>query len=301
MRGRLREARDEARGLRALDRLLPRQRALPEPAPGDVLLTVPGAQGVYRRRRPDPESFEASWNAADQHLLHARLAPPAPGRERAAALDALLTAWEGRIAPWPPGADAEAVLTWPSRDTELTPVLLGHGLVPKQIAAVREAGRPGPAERRRPAAAVRPLDEADADRAASLWLEELRWEARFGACVPRASAERHVRERLAAALAWVAEADGEVVGLLAVAEPAGADWAAGLTSARRAGYLTLMMVAEELRGRGIGTALARTAHAALDEAGCAVTLLHYAALNPFSAPFWHRHGYRPLWTTWARR
>jgi hypothetical protein len=30
----------------------------------------------------------------------------------------------------------------------------------------------------------------------------------------------------------------------------------------------------------------------------AVTLLHYAALNPLSAPFWHRSGYRPLSTRW---
>jgi len=39
--------------------------------------------------------------------------------------------------------------------------------------------------------------------------------------------------------------------------------------------------------------------------GCAaagVTVyLHYAQLNPLSAPFWNRMGYRPLWTGWEVR
>ena len=30
-------------------------------------------------------------------------------------------------------------------------------------------------------------------------------------------------------------------------------------------------------------------------------LLHYAQLNPLSAPFWNRMGYRPLWTGWEVR
>ena len=29
--------------------------------------------------------------------------------------------------------------------------------------------------------------------------------------------------------------------------------------------------------------------------------LHYAQLNPLSAPFWNRMGYRPLWTGWEVR
>ena len=31
------------------------------------------------------------------------------------------------------------------------------------------------------------------------------------------------------------------------------------------------------------------------------TLLHFAQLNPLSAPFWSRMGYRPLWTGWEVR
>jgi hypothetical protein len=32
-----------------------------------------------------------------------------------------------------------------------------------------------------------------------------------------------------------------------------------------------------------------------------VTLLHHATMNPLSTPFWHRCGYRPLWTSWVAR
>ena len=30
-------------------------------------------------------------------------------------------------------------------------------------------------------------------------------------------------------------------------------------------------------------------------------LRYYAQLNPLSAPFWNRMGYRPLWTGWEVR
>ncbi|MFZ0664696.1 MAG: hypothetical protein WAM97_03005, partial [Acidimicrobiales bacterium] len=49
---------------------------------------------------------------------------------------------------------------------------------------------------------------------------------------------------------------------------------------------------------GIGAALTWRFHQEVDAAGVAVTLLHYEQLNPLSAPFWNRQGYRPLWTTW---
>jgi hypothetical protein len=39
-------------------------------------------------------------------------------------------------------------------------------------------------------------------------------------------------------------------------------------------------------------------HRAAEAADVAVTLLHYAQLNPRSMPFWSQQGYRPLWTLW---
>jgi GNAT superfamily N-acetyltransferase len=62
-----------------------------------------------------------------------------------------------------------------------------------------------------------------------------------------------------------------------------------------------MVVGAGHRGDGVGAALVAAAHAALDAAGVAVTLLDYYALNPLSVPFWHRCGYRPLSTEWTRR
>ena len=66
-------------------------------------------------------------------------------------------------------------------------------------------------------------------------------------------------------------------------------------------YLPTMFVRPGERGGGIGAALVRHAHGVLDERGVYTTLLHYAQMNPLSAPFWNRMGYRPLWTGWEVR
>lgn len=42
-------------------------------------------------------------------------------------------------------------------------------------------------------------------------------------------------------------------------------------------------------------------HHEIEAAGVAVTLLHYAQINPLSAPFWSQQGYRPLWTAYEAR
>jgi GNAT superfamily N-acetyltransferase len=62
-----------------------------------------------------------------------------------------------------------------------------------------------------------------------------------------------------------------------------------------------LSVLPDERGSGVGTALVAGLHRVLDAAGVAVTLLHHAQLNPLSAPFWSRMGYRPLWTSWETR
>ncbi|MEO3750125.1 GNAT family N-acetyltransferase [Streptomyces sp. B6B3] len=297
--------------LRSLDRLLPATGPLPDPPPGDRVVRTGDGAAVYHRHRVDPEAFEASWSALDQHqLLNARLT----GKDPARAMDALLTAWERQIAEAEPsgvGADAEAVFPWPSRDTAVTPVLLDHGLRPKTIVAVRPAGRRTPVPPAAEGVLVRPMTPDDEEAAVRLWLEELNWDAQFGSCVVRPSSERNVRRRLAEVLrrerpwAWMAEAGrrrrSETVGMLAVEPPESTGWVADYTSARRPGYITHLCVTADHRGAGVGAALANTAHAALADTGQTATLLHYAALNPLSGPFWHRCGYRPLWSTWSRR
>jgi GNAT superfamily N-acetyltransferase len=68
-----------------------------------------------------------------------------------------------------------------------------------------------------------------------------------------------------------------------------------------AAYLQTMFVEGQERGTGIGAALVRNLHSRLDGMGVAVTLLHHSQVNPLSAPFWYRMGYRPLWTSWEAR
>ena len=99
---------------------------------------------------------------------------------------------------------------------------------------------------------------------------------------------------------WVAERDGVIVGTADVEWPDRAGWISGTVEAdpNRVAYLGTMAIVPEMRGGGVGTAFASHLLREFDTAGMEVSLLHYAALSPLSAPFWHRMGYRPLWTTW---
>ncbi len=91
------------------------------------------------------------------------------------------------------------------------------------------------------------------------------------------------------------------MGLTVVEPPQAAAWIAGMTRPGATAYLQTMFVRLGARGGGVGVALVRRAHHELDARGIDVTLLHYSQMNPLSAPFWHRMGYRPLWTTWEAR
>ena len=100
---------------------------------------------------------------------------------------------------------------------------------------------------------------------------------------------------------WLAERDGEPVGMLAAQPPGAADWIAPMVRPTPAAYLMLMFVQPDERGSGVGAELAARLHREIDAAGVPVTLLHYQTLNPLSAPFWNQQGYRPLWVTWEAR
>lgn len=270
------------------DPLLPEPLPLAEPG---ERLEVPGGQAVYRRRRVDPDSFEAAEYAADQHVLDARVTGPA-------AMSALLDRWDRLI-----GAvddDSEALIGWPSRDTALTSTFLAHGFAPNLVLAARPAGRPTPPGG---GASVRSLRDSDLEVAVALQLELAHWNTQFGGGVPRPSTEAHIRRVLGGRVArerpwaWVVEDTGVIV----VAPPELTGWLTPLVASGPVGYVGSMVVGAERRGGGVGAALVRTAHDALDAAGVQVTLLHYYAMNPLSVPFWHRCGYRPLWTNWVRR
>jgi GNAT superfamily N-acetyltransferase len=97
------------------------------------------------------------------------------------------------------------------------------------------------------------------------------------------------------------EHSGQPVALAVVEPPDAATWIAGMTRPGATAYLQTMFVRPGERSGGTGAALVRQVHAELDARRIDLTLLHYAQVNPLSAPFWHRMGYRPLWSTWEAR
>ena len=136
----------------------------------------------------------------------------------------------------------------------------------------------------------------------------IRYDALFGAAILRPATEALVRAETQAALAGPAG-----LGLAGrtgrrgrsawstSSRPSSPRWITGMTRAGVTVYLQTMFVRPGQRGAGVGAALVRHLHAVLDARGVDTVLLHYAQLNPLSAPFWNRMGYRPLWTGWEVR
>ena len=300
---------------RRIDPLLPD----PKPPASEVCgaeLTVPAASGRAsaagwcRHRKLRPGAADLAWGAAAQFWLTARVAgdPAEPGI--GPALDELLTRWRGHLAAQPAtdGEDSQAAVRWPSRDSAGVLALLRHGLQPLTVIAARPAGRittvPDTAHG---GLRIRPASTGDVAAFTALTLEVIRFDQQFGSVLLRPDAERVERRAAERTLAeaepwtWVAERAGQAVGLLVAEPPGRAAWIAAVTSRRPVAYLGTLSVRPEERGSGVGTALVAELHRQLDAAGVAVTLLHHGLLNPLSAPFWNRMGYRPLWTNWEIR
>ena len=230
--------------------------------------------------------------------------------DTSAALDDLLGQWRDHLTGLPgTGADdTAAMITWPARDVSGVTTLLRHGLQPITVIAARPA-RPGAAPRPAGDASlvIREAGPADLDVVTELEMGVIRYDALFGAAILRPATEELVRAETQAALAvrparaWLAERDGEPVGLVHVQPPEQSRWIAGMTRAGVTVYLQTMFVRSGQRGAGVGAALVRHLHAVLDARGVDTVLLHYAQLNPLSSPFWNRMGYRPLWTGWEVR
>jgi GNAT superfamily N-acetyltransferase len=286
--------------------------ALPTPAPltdsdGDLLTATVGAAtavGRFRLRVLAPTDLGASWGALRRHSLTLRTTGADPGP----AVDDLLSRWEAHLAALaePDDPESSATVTLPSRDVAPVGALVRHGFAPMVAVSVRQAGAPD-LPTSGPEPVLRPLTEADLDVAVELHLAEMAYDAAFHTLTVRPETAAGVRAELAelaagdGAGAWLAEHDGQPVGLVTLELPPASAWMAGLTSLSPIGYLGLMVVRPEFRGRGIGRALARRAHTAAAEAGMAAVLLHHVLPNPLSTPFWLAQGYRPLWTSWTRR
>ncbi|HYX58846.1 MAG TPA: GNAT family N-acetyltransferase [Streptosporangiaceae bacterium] len=294
-----------------LDRLLPPRAELPEGCAAPFVATGangrPAGLAACRHEHVKSGTLSQTWGTAGRFSLIARLREP----DTSAALDDLMKQWRDHLADLPgTGADdTAAMITWPARDVSGVTTLLRHGLQPITVIAARPA-RPGAAAPRPAGDAslvIREAGPADLDVVTELEMGVIRYDALFGAAILRPATEELVRAETQVALAvrparaWLAERDGEPVGLVHVQPPEESRWITGMTRAGVTVYLQTMFVRPGDRGSGVGEALVRHVHAALDARGVDTTLLHYAQLNPLSAPFWSRMGYRPLWTGWEVR
>jgi GNAT superfamily N-acetyltransferase len=299
-----------ARRWRHLDPLLPEPSDLPEGCMAPLLAfgdnSRPSGLAVCRHQHVAADTLAQTWGTATKFVLSMRLRGP----DVAAAADDLLTQWRDHLSAQPEAKadDTAAIVNWPARDVTGVLALLRHGLQPLTVIAVRPKARPANVGTAPPEGLViRPATADDLDAVAELELGVVRYDAHFGGSIPRPATEALVRAETQAALAkrpgwtWLAEQDGQPVALTVVEPPAAARWIAGLTRTGATAYLQTMFVRPDERSGGIGAALVRHVHGELDARGIDLTLLHYSQVNPLSAPFWHRMGYRPLWSTWEAR
>jgi GNAT superfamily N-acetyltransferase len=284
------------------DPLLARSEPLPEPGNQDTALSCPGGVALVRNTVADPDTWGYTFFAANE----SKLVPKADGPQ---AFAELLDLWAEQDA-FRPGPDSIATITWPSRDTETARALVEREFAPQAILAVRLTGQatgasatPGSSDS---GVVVRRAKPRDTEAVTRLWMEQLHWDAQFGYVSIRPSTPSGLAEQVAQAVggeekrAWIAERDGEPVGLVVVQPPEHAAWAAHLIRVAPAAYLNCGAVTAGERGGGVGSTLVRHVHTELDAEGIGAVLLHYTATNPLSVPFWSRCGYRPLLTAWTR-
>ncbi|WP_435738810.1 GNAT family N-acetyltransferase [Cellulosimicrobium sp. PMB13] len=282
------------------------------------------AVGVATRSDVDARSTAATFRALRERRLRARAAgPDVPG-----AVAALVGTWfaevrtdhaPGRLAPASEPQDAGSVaapsdeglaLLWPSRDVEAVAALAASGLRPVAHLAARRDARPGGSSADLPTGVVlRDAVPADVEAVVEHQLAELALDALVGSARVREDARATLAPQVAAAVArpdttvLVAERvgpDASVLGVVAVEPPRLSGLVAGAVTRSPAAYVVLLHVDDALRGRGLGSALVEGALARVRDASGAGTtvLLHHGVLNPLSAPFWARHGFRPVLTTW---
>ncbi|OQO91951.1 hypothetical protein B1813_06615 [Saccharomonospora piscinae] len=276
---------EQAQRWARLDPLLPPPEPPPEPGGGHTLVaTVAGGgrvTGVLDARTVD--GIEV-WELR-----------PFVGDHGAAGMEALLRAWRAELdrAPVPDGSLCS--LRWPSRDARGVLPLLGHGLLPVLALGVRlgDAERE-PQRPRRPAVPVRRAGPADTAALRRLAARPTARSEHFAVAVP------HSADRCARTETWVAEGTSRdtVIGLVEFeATTSPRPW----LPESGWGLIHRVSVEPESQGTGVGSALTGTAHDLLAGSGHTRTAVWYGSLNPVASVFWHRQGYRPLWTVWQCR
>jgi GNAT superfamily N-acetyltransferase len=296
-----------------LDSWLPPRAELPEGCAAPFVAAGangrPAGLAVCRHEHVPDGTLNQTWGTAGRFSLILRVRDTAT----AAAVADLLRQWRDHLVGLPEAAagDTAAMISWPSRDVTAVNALLRHGMQPLTVIAVRSAASASAASAtagNAPAGLViREAGPDDLDVVTEFELGVIRYDALFGAAIIRPATEALVRAETQASLgvrpawAWLAEQDGQPVGLVHVQPPGQSGWIAGMARGGVTAYLQTMFVRPGERGAGVGAALVRHAHAVLDGRGVETILLHYAQVNPLSAPFWNRMGYRPLWTGWEVR
>ncbi|HET6285232.1 MAG TPA: GNAT family N-acetyltransferase [Amycolatopsis sp.] len=281
----------------ALDPLLPS----PPPLPPGETLEAGGAIGTVAHVRFAAGSWQRLWSPAHLRILSAVL--PA---DAGAGMSALLSAWRERIALADAAPDSACTVTWPSRDLAVLRALLDHGLAPQLALAVRAPA--GGDAHTVPGVTVWESSGGDLEEIVDLRFEELRYTSFVGHGVVRPGAKALLAEEVRRGLqfggrVWIAEEEGVTVGMVTSGNrsPIPGDALAGRLPPGEWGYVGTLAVTAAARGRGIGRALTAVAHDELFSPSLRGTFVSYNPANPLSPVFWHRQGYRPLWTTWAVR
>jgi GNAT superfamily N-acetyltransferase len=299
-----------SRRWQTIDPLLP---AILGWAPGcGVGLAVDGpdrglvAAGSCSHWTAEPGSLDLIEGAAQRF----RLTPYVTGSDVVASLDTLLSQWRDHLAAVPEaaGEDTAAVICWPSRDVAGVRALVAHGLAPLGVIAAWPAGRRTAAVADCPPdVRIRRAAPADLGAVAAMAMEVVRFDAHFGGVIERPGAAEALRAEIAGLLGehdpwtWLAERDGDPVGLLIAERPEVAGWIALRTCESPVAYLLALFVVPAERGAGVGAALTGQLHRTAALAPVSVILLQYEQVNPLAVPFWGGQGYRPLWTTWEVR
>jgi GNAT superfamily N-acetyltransferase len=299
-----------SRRWQAIDPLLPADSGW---APGcGAQLAVDGpdrglvAAGSCGHWTAEPGSLDLIEGAAQRFML----TPYLTGPDVLAALDTLLSRWRDHLATVPAaaGEDTAAVICWPSRDVAGVRALVAHGLAPLGVIAARSASRrPAAVADCPPGVRIRRATPGDLDVAVRMAIEVVRFDAYFGGVIERPGYAEALRAELAGLLGepdpwtWLAERDGDPVGLLIAERPEAAGWIAPRTCESPVAYLLALYVVPAEREAGVGAALTGQLHRTAALAKVSVILLQYEQVNPLAVPFWGARGYRPLWTTWEAR
>src|SRR5262249_51913540 len=234
---------------REIDPLLPVPGPLPLGCGAEVIIAGgtgdPPAAATCEHFEATPGSPDAAWGTAHK----SQLAPQITGPDIGGTLDRLLGQWRDHLAglPGTGSQDTAAVVNWPSRDIDGVKALVRRGFAPLGVVAARTTGRhpgdpagrtvPGGEGRQRPGPArvpVRRAGPADIDPGVRLGLEVIRYDAHFGNGGERPDTVAALRHEADGMLAgpqpwtWLAERDGQAIGLAAAQRPELAGWIAPL-------------------------------------------------------------------------